>query len=224
MELQALTVKLREDTGKGPIGRLRRTGTVPAVLYGENKEPVSLSIDYREFQVLVHGKQGEHALVDLKIDDKPELGGPAMLKEVQHHPVRNTYMHADLMRIDLKKKIRTMVPIKLEGRAKGVIEGGLLDHQVREVEVECVPFDVPQFVFGQIEDLDIGHSLHVSELQVAESVTVLTPGDRSVVAVHAPRVVAEAAPAEEGVEGVEGETPGEGAEGATPAEGAESSD
>ena len=214
MDLQTLTAKTRDKLGKGAVGRMRRDGEVPAVLYGHGKKPVSLSIEYSAFRQLVHGKQGEHAIVDLQVQDDPDSSGPAIVKEVQHHPVRGSYEHADLMRIDLKEKIRTMVPVKLEGHSVGIIEGGVLDHQSREIEVECLALEVPESITANITELDIGQSLHVDQLVFPEGITVITPGDRNVVAVHAPRVIVEVE--EEGVEAVEGEEgePTEGAEGA----------
>lgn len=221
MELQSLAATLRESGNKNAAGRLRRAGSVPVVLYGEGKDPVSLSIDYATFKQIVRGEQGEHAIVEVQVENQPEFGGPAMIKAVQHHPVKDTYVHADLMRIDLKKKIRTQIAVKLVGHSVGVVEGGVIDHQCRELEIVCLALEVPDHVEVDITALEIGHSLHVSDLTIPDGVEVITSADRSVVAVHAPRVVEEAVVDEEGLEegaeGVEGE---EGAEG----DGADSED
>jgi len=211
MELQSLTVTLREELGKNASRRVRRAGFVPAVLYGGGKDPVSLSIDYATFKQLVRGEQGEHAIVEVKVENNPEFDSPAILKGVQHHPVKETYVHADLMRIDLKKKIRTQIPIKLEGHSVGVIAGGVIDHQCRELEVECLALEVPDHIVAVITDLDIGHSLHVSDLTIPDGVELITAVQRSVVAVHAPRVVEETTITEgdelaEGIDGAEAAT------------------
>lgn len=211
MELQSLTVALREELGKNASRRVRRAGFVPAVLYGGGKDPVSLSIDYATFKQLVRGEQGEHAIVEVKVENNPEFDSPAILKGVQHHPVKETYVHADLMRIDLKKKIRTQIPIKLEGHSVGVIAGGVIDHQCRELEVECLALEVPDHIVAVITDLDIGHSLHVSDLTIPDGVELITAVQRSVVAVHAPRVVEETTITEgeelaEGIDGAEAAT------------------
>ena len=207
MKLQSLAATLRKNGSKNAARRVRRSGIVPAVLYGEGKDPVSLSIDYATFQQIVHGEQGEHAIVEVKVENNPEFDCPAMIKAVQHHPVKDTYVHADLMRIDLKKKIRTQIAIKLEGHSVGVIAGGVIDHQCRELEVECLALEVPDHLIAVITELEIGHSLHVSDLSIPDGIEVITPVDRSVVAVHAPRVVEEAVTEdevlEEGVEGAE---------------------
>ena len=213
MELQNLSVALREANGKGPARRTRMKARVPAVLYGMGKDAVPLSVDLKEFIHLLHGRAGEHAIVQLEVADGGEHNGPAMLKEVQHDPIRGQVIHADFMRIDLKKKIHTVVPITLVGRSKGVLEGGVVDQQLRDVEVECLALDVPDAIELDITELGIGDSLHVSDLGAPENVTLITPAERAVVAVLAPRV-AEAAPAEgEAIEGAEAAAEGEGGEG-----------
>lgn len=217
MDLQTLKVTKRGEKGKGSAGRARRDGYVPAVVYGLQTESVPLTIDARELETLLQGKQGEHAIVELEVEGRPELNGPALMKEIQRHPVSEHLVHADLLRIDLTRKIRIMVPVRLEGIAPGVIEGGVIDHQSREVEVACFPLEVPESVVASVEGLQIGGNLHVRDLEIPEGVEVLTDGDRTVVSVHAPRVVLEAEPEVEELaegEGAEGEEDkGEGAEG-----------
>ena len=212
MELHLLKVTTRAESGKGGARQTRRNGQVPGVLYGLSAEPVRLKVDAREFDHLLYGSQGEHALVQLEFEDQPDLSGPAMVKEVQHHPIRDHVTHTDFLRIDLSKKIHTFVPIRFEGNARGVIEGGVIDYQTREVEIACLPMEAPEVIVADIEVLEIGDSLHVRDLVMPENVELLTSGDRAVAAVHAPRVVLEAEPeveealaeAEEGeVEGAE---------------------
>lgn len=218
MELQNLKVRRREAVGKGPARRTRASGDVPGVLYGGDGEPVKLSIDIRDFIHLVHGAQGEHAILQLEVEDAPDLSGPAMLKEVQHDPIRGDILHADLLRIDLKQKIHTVVPVRLEGHAIGVVEGGVLDHQCREIEVECLPMDVPEYIGIDIRGLSIGDSFHVADLHIPANVDLLTSTERAVVAVLAPRVIAEPTPAEEEAALAEGEA-AEGEEGGEKEEG-----
>lgn len=207
MELHKLTIDVREDAnGKGAARQLRRSGQIPVVLYGGNKEPVSVQVEEKEFIHLIHGRGGEHAIVQLECGADPGLNSPAILKEVQHHPIRGDVLHADFMRIRLDERLQTLVPIVLTGQAKGVVEGGVLDHQLREVEVECLALDVPEQIELAVDDVGIGEGLHVSDLQVPDNVTILTESDRSVMAILAPRVVEEEAPEGEEVEGVvEGE-------------------
>lgn len=188
MELQPLTVKPREESGKGPARRARVEGVIPAVVYGEGKAPMPVSIELRAFEHVVHGKAGEHAIIQIEVDGEGE-GGPAMLRSVQHHPVKNTIIHADLMRIRLDEKIHTSVPLVLTGRAVGVIEGGLQDQQIHELEIECLALETPLQIEVDISHLAIGDNLHVSDITIPKGVTLLTDGDRGVVAIHAPRVV-----------------------------------
>lgn len=217
MELQQLSVSLRESSGTALARRARLRGFVPAVIYGEGKEPVHIEISAWTLSNLLQGKLGEHALVQVDVTENPELNGPAMIKAVQHHPVKGDVLHADFLRIRLDEKIHTFVPVRLEGQAKGVVEGGLLDHQRREIEVECLALDVPEFFLVNVSELEIGDSVHVSDLELVEGVKILTETSRVVVAVHAPRVVEEEV-AEELAEGelAEGEeAPAEGDESAS---------
>jgi large subunit ribosomal protein L25 len=209
MKIVPLSASRREKSGKGGSRQARIAGFVPAVVYGLGIEALNVQINERELTHLIHGALGEHAIVQLTVEGEAKLSGPAMLKEVQHDPVRGQVIHADLFRIDLSKKITTMVPTRLEGQAKGVVDGGIVEHTTREVEVACLPTAVPDFLAVTISDLGIGHSLHVSALVVPEGVDVLTNPDRVLVSCLAPRTVKEEVPAAAVL-----------AEGAVPAEGA----
>jgi large subunit ribosomal protein L25 len=203
MELQELNVKKRTETGKNTARRTRRDGEVPGVLYGDGKEAVGLSVNSRKFVQLIHGKSGEHAVVQLNVDGEPGLNTPALLKSVQHHPVRGHVVHFDFQRIRLDVKIQTVVSIDLVGRPKGVIDGGVMDHQLREVEVECLATNVPDVLTFDVSGLDIGENAHVSEIVPPEGVTILTDGDRTIATVLASRLAR--TDAEEAAEGEETE-------------------
>jgi large subunit ribosomal protein L25 len=202
MELQALKVTKRAAGGSSAAGRTRRTGVVPAVLYGGGHAPASLSVNLRAFESLIHhSRGGEHAIVRLEVEDAPELDTPALLKEVQHDPLRGSVIHADFLRIRLDERIETVVPIRLIGQAPGIAEGGVLDHQLRDLEIECLALDVPEEVVVDVSNLHMNDSIHVSQLTVPENVSVRSDPERPVVAVHPPRVIKEAAP--EAAEGAE---------------------
>lgn len=205
MELQTLNAELREGKGKGPAHRTRSAGQIPGVLYGGGKDPISLIVNQREFEHLVHGRGGENAIVQLDVKSSPDLNSPAQLKSVQHHPINERILHFDLMRIRLDQRIQTQVPVVLTGRSKGIVDGGVQDHQLHEIEVECLALDVPGQIEVDITELGIGDALHVSNLTPPPGVTFLTDGERAVVAIHAPRVEAPAA-----AEGAEGEVAPEG--------------
>ncbi len=222
MELQTLKVTTRTASGKGGARETRRGGNVPGVLYGLSAEPVQLKINAREFDHLLQGSQGAHALLQLEFEDQPDLNGPAMIKDIQYHPVRDNVTHTDFLRVDMSKKIHTVVSIRFEGNSRGVIEGGVIDYQTREVEISCLPTEVPDAIVISIEEMDIGDSMHVRDLVIPENVELLTSGDRALAAVHAPRVIVEEVEVEEEGELAEGEVAeGEAAEGEDSAEGGE---
>jgi large subunit ribosomal protein L25 len=200
MELQTFAVKSRTTKGKGQAGRDRHAGIVPGVVYGAGKDNINISVGAKELEYLLHHGQGEHAMVDLSCADNSDANGPAMVKAVQHHPVRGNALHFDLIRIDLKKTITTLVPVKMEGQSVGIVAGGVLDYHMREVEVECLPLDVPEFIIGDITNMDVGDTMHISDLITIDNVTILTDTTRTVAAVHTPRVVTdEVAETDEGV-------------------------
>lgn len=206
MELQNLSVNVRQTGGKGAARRTRARGGVPGVLYGGAGGSVPLLVERRAFEHLVHGRYGEHAVVQLEVAEEPALNTPALLKSVQHDPVSGIIMHADFMRIRLDERIQTVTSIQLVGQARGVVDGGVLDQQMRELEIECLALETPERILADVSDLGIGHSLTVAQLVVPEGVTVLSDPNRPVATVHPPRVLEVAAAP---VEGAEGEAPAE---------------
>ncbi len=187
MELKTLNVNTREVRGTSGARATRRAAKVPMVLYGGGQEPLALAADLREFTKLLHGRGGEHAIVQLQVADRPEASGPALMKDVQHHPLKGTAVHADFQRIRMDERITTLVQIELVGQPKGVLAGGVLDQQMREVEVECLALNVPDRITHDVSQLDLGDSVHVSDLVPPADVVIVTEADRSVAAVHVPR-------------------------------------
>jgi len=217
MEILTLHAAVRDTRGKGAAGRIRREGLVPAVVYGLGTDSASLQLDVKELTQLLHGEQGSHAIVEIKVEGKEELNGPAIFREIQRHPVRGDLVHADLVRIDLSKKIETVVPVHLEGTAPGVTEGGVLDFQCREVDILCLPINIPDYLSADISQMTIGDAIQLEVLDAPEGVEILTPPERAICAIHPPRVLKVET---EEVEGAEGEVPEIGEEDA--AEGEES--
>ncbi len=203
MQLQSLKVATRESGAKGKARQERRDGNVPGVLYGGDGEPVTLTINAREFVKLIQ-TGGSHAIVQIEVSNDAKSNSPALLKDVQYHPIRGHVIHADFQRIRLDERITTLVPLHFVGHCKGLVEGGVLDYQIRELEVECLALEVPEKIDVDITELTIGDHLYVSNVKVPDGIDVVTATDRSVVACHAPRAikeettVAEAAPGEEG--------------------------
>jgi large subunit ribosomal protein L25 len=197
MELQTINVSTREEVGKGPARRRRVSGSIPAVMYGETKSVVPVMINAKAFIAALHGSQGEHAIMQAHVEDKPELSGPVLVKAVQHHPIKEHIIHADLLRIDLAKPIHTLVPLALVGQCPGIVEGGVADQPLRELQIECLPLDTPAHIDVDISELRIGGLLHVSDLKTPDNIKVVTEADRTIITIHPPRVVAVAeAPAD----------------------------
>lgn len=202
MDIPTLKASSRGDSGKGVARKARAAGLVPATVYGGEGEPLNITVGQLDFLHLMNATQSEHAVIRLDVEGDKALSTPALIKEVQHHPVRGNVMHIDLMRIRLDQRISTVVPIEVLGRAPGVIAGGILDLMVREVEVECPATNVPDSVTLDVSKLEVGDRLYIRELVVPEGVAVIEDPERTVATVHAPRVVKEGA--EEGVEGEAG--------------------
>jgi large subunit ribosomal protein L25 len=217
----ALGVELREGRGKGVARKLRAAGRIPGVCYRRNAEPIPVSLDPRELELLLRkASAGINTLIDLKVAGGGDFDGrQVLIKELQRDPISGAYLHADLYAVDLQQKIHVSVPIHLKNTAIGVsMGGGILDHATRELDVECMPNAIPEGFAVDVSELEIGQSIHVRDLAIPEGIEVLNDPDVSIVSVVAPAVVEEEAPAEveeegEAVPGAEAEAaPEEGAE------------
>ncbi|MBU0566997.1 50S ribosomal protein L25 [bacterium] len=199
MENVTLEASLREETGKGYACQLRREGSVPAVLYGEGKPAASLKLERKALLSILKDKASEHGIVYLKIKERDEEK-PVIIKERQTHPVRGDILHVDFYEVSLTKKLITKVPINLVGEPKGVkTGGGILEHHMREAEIEVLPARIPDHLEIDISDLELGQSCHLSDIIPIDGVKVIADLDRIVAAVIAPRIEAEKE--EEGEEG-----------------------
>jgi large subunit ribosomal protein L25 len=184
----------REGAGKGVARKVRASGRVPAVLYGPDLEPVRLSVDARDLWHALHTDAGVNVLVNLQIDGDTHLTMP---REVQRDIVRGTLLHVDFLRIRRDVAIQVDVPIHLTGESVGVKEGGVVEHHLWELKIECLPTDVPESVEADITELNVGDSLHVSDIAVPQGATLLTAEDETVVSVVPPPVLEVEAPPEE---------------------------
>lgn len=212
MSETALVVEVREGTGKGAVRKLRAGGRVPAVLYGQGQITLALAIDTRSFEKVLKAG-GANALLDLTVSGRGDLGTPvALVKELQRDPIRGSIIHADLYQVDLTKTVEVDVPIHLLGKPKGIDFGGLLEHTLREVRIECLPRSIPERIDLDVSGLEIGDVLHVRDLPLPNGVTLISDPDLGVAHVAVPQAE-EVAP--EAAAAVEGATP-EGAA-ATPA-------
>jgi len=200
-----LTAKLRTERGKGPARRLRVQGMLPAVLYGGDKEAVSLALEKRALDHLLHS-QGAHSIIDLHIEspDGP-VKEQAMLLEFQRDPVTQHLLHADLIRIQAGQQIHVHVEVTGVGAPIGVREGGILERPAREVEIRCLPGDIPEHIEVDIGALALNHSVRAGDLTLSSNLHLIT--DPGVVLFHvaAPRAVAVAEPKAEEAEAEEAE-------------------
>ncbi|MCG8591766.1 MAG: 50S ribosomal protein L25 [Proteobacteria bacterium] len=208
MSDSALNVELRDRGGKGFARRLRAVGRVPAVVYGRSQGAIAVSFDARELGRLIETSHaGLNTLFDLR-GDKVIEGKTVMVKELQRDPVKGTMLHADLYQVDATQTITVSVPLHIEGTATGVsLGGGILDHALREVDVDCLPNAIPDEILVDVRELELGESLHVRDLSLPEGVALRTDGDLSVVSVVAPQKGDEevAETPVEGAEAAEGE-------------------
>ncbi|HEU4725009.1 MAG TPA: 50S ribosomal protein L25 [Candidatus Eisenbacteria bacterium] len=196
MAIVTLKSTRRDGVGKGVARRLREAGSVPAIYYGRGEAPVAISVHAKELETLLHGASGSNVIVDLKVEGADAADRKAILREVQRHPVRGTILHVDLQHISLSERITVEVPVVLVGVPTGVKDGGgILEHILREVEVECLPTDIPEKFTVDVSHLNIGDSVHVSDINFG-NVEVLTETDRSVATVVPPTVLEEVKPAE----------------------------
>ena len=211
----ALTAQSRKETGKGAARTLRRQALIPAVFYGPEVDPVHLSLNYRDLEKLIRTGAGENVIIDLAIETgESTLSHRAMLKEIQMDPVKQTILHVDLYEISMDKKIEVEVPITLTGTAKGVSdEGGILQQVSRTLEISCLPDNIPDAFELDVSDLNIGDSLHVSDLKIPQDVEVLVEEELTIATVVPPTKVEEIEPEvpaeEEEREEVEAEAVGE---------------
>lgn len=210
-----LAAEFREGEGKGASRRLRHAGKVPAILYGGHKEPRAISLDHQKLMTLVDNEKFYSSIINLVVGDKKQA---AIVKDLQMHPARNAIQHLDMQRVVETEKIRIHIPIHFKGEAAspGVkSQGGVVSHRIADVEVSCLPKDLPEFIELDLSKMELNESKHLSDLPLPEGVTIpaVAKGNAVVVSIHPPRAeepepTAEAAAA----------TPAEGT--AAPAEGA----
>jgi len=202
-----LTARKREVSGSSASRRLRREGWLPCVVSDEKGRCELIQMNCHDFELMLKHHRSESLNLDLEIDGrKPEK---VLLKEVQHDAVTDETLHADFVGISMMKKMRIRIPIVLVGEAIGVKEeDGVLDHLLRELEIECLPGDLVEAVEVNVSELKIGDTRLVSELNLDPKLTVLTAGDVAVAGVSMPRIEEEVVP-EEAVEKAEPEVIGE---------------
>jgi large subunit ribosomal protein L25 len=198
----------RADFGKNVNRRLRAQGLIPGVVYGAKKEPVPVAVSPKEIGTILRSASGENTLFDLQLE-----GGrrKVILKEFQVEPIKGKLLHADFYEVALDQALEVTVHVELTGVPVGVkVEGGILDFVTRELQVECLPTDIPEKIVVDVSELGMGKHVRVSEIKAPERVTILTDPDVVIAHVVAPRAE-EVAPAAEAAA-----APAEGAAAAEP--------
>ena len=208
MAENALNVETRQGIGKGVARKLRAAGRIPAVCYGKGEPSLSISLDPRALRrLLERSEAGMNTLINLAVEGGGAFDGKMVLvRELQKDPVEDSYLHADLFAVDVRQVVEVSVPIHITGRAQGVELGGILDQVLREIDLECLPLAIPSEILVDVSELDVGQSLHVSDIVLPEGVTLRSDPGLSVVSVVAPAKVEEVAEVPEEAE-VEGEEP-----------------
>ena len=211
MSIFELEAELRSDMGKGASRRLRRDGKVPAVIYGGGEDPQPITLVHSEILKRLDHEAFYSHILTVNIDGKP---GKAVLRDMQRHPAKPIIMHMDFQRVEESKPIHVHVPLHFVGEdvAPGAKAGGLITHELIEVELNVLPRHLPEFIEVDVSGLDVGESLHLSDLPLPESGSLveLARGeghDLSVVSIHARRGGGET---EEGEEAEGGEAAAEG--------------
>jgi large subunit ribosomal protein L25 len=208
----SLNAEVRDDKGKGASRRLRRQGRVPGIIYGGGKDPVAVSVDHDELiNQLKHEAFYSHVL-EINVSGKKEK---AVLKDLQRHVFKPTVVeHLDLQRVSAKEKLRMQVPLHFEGEktCPGVkLNGGVITHNMVNVEVSCLPKDLPEYIEVDVSEMDIGDSIHLSNLKMPAGVELveLSHGDdhdQQVASIHQPRAAKEDVEEDEAAEEAAGES------------------
>lgn len=208
METVEVPVEARQAGNKRDAGRLRRDGKLPGVVYGRGTDGFAVQVDNLELRRRVGHLEGSH-LLRLKSEAGAVDGKLVLIKQIQYNPVTHAIAHIDFYEVDVSRKITLMVGLNFVGRPEGVIHGGVLQPIMRELEVECLPLDIPAEIEVDVSALEIGHSLKAADITLPPNVVNSTP-DLTLVSVLAP-TVSTLADEEAGVEGEAAEEPTEGA-------------
>jgi large subunit ribosomal protein L25 len=194
-----LNAEFRDGQGKGASRRLRRENKVPAILYGGHREPRALAVDQNKLMQMLENERFYSTIISIKVGD---LSQAAVLKDVQRHPAKSAVLHLDLQRVLEDEKIRMMIPLHFKGEsvAPGVKTGGQVSHLRNEIEVSCLPKDLPEFLEADLSGLDMNQMLYLSDIKLPEGVEIpeLSHGRNSpVVSIHHARAEEVETPAAE---------------------------
>ncbi len=191
MELIELKTNIRKSGGKGTGRTLRREGRIPAILYGPDAESISLSVSKNDLNKVLKKGNINQLLLNLIIQNGETSSRTVMIKELQTHPVSRNFLHIDFYEIDMNRKIRIHIPVIAKGTAPGVELGGILQIIRRELEVLCLPSEVPESIEIDVSNLGIGESIHLNEIPIKGNVEFPEDANFTVVTILSPKVVEE---------------------------------
>jgi large subunit ribosomal protein L25 len=188
----------RTPKNKNEAGRVRRSGRVPAVLYGAKREPLAISLDPKQIAQILHSDRGHNTVFEVQLDGERTK---AMIVDWQYEPIKGALLHVDLKRIAMDQKLTVSVPLFLKGEAAGVkTQGGILEQVLREVEIECLPDDIPGHIDVDVTNLVFGQVLRVKDVPHGAGLTFLTDENQPVAHIIAVKEVAAPAPVEGALE------------------------
>ncbi|HOP60333.1 MAG TPA: 50S ribosomal protein L25 [Candidatus Saccharicenans sp.] len=200
-----IKAETRKEVGKNAAGRLRRQGLVPAILYGGKTASQPLTLKKKDILEILKSQTGENTIFRVTIDSQEK---DVMLKDIQINPVTDELTHVDLIEISMDKPVRVAVPVELVGEPVGVkVEGGVADFLLRELEVECLPREIPESIKIDISNLHIHQSIKVQNLDLPAGVKVYADPNAAIVVISSVAEEAAPAPTEEVIEGAEAKEP-----------------
>lgn len=195
---EEITCKFRDKNTLGRPGQLRRGGLIPAAVYGKGISTMHLILLEKEFNKTLGRIKGENILIDLKIEEE-KSSRPVIIKEIQKDPVTSKILHVDFQVIRLSEKMKIRVPISVKGEAPGAKAGGILQYILREIEIECLPKDIPEKIEVNISNLEIGDVIHLKDVKLPPDIVAMDDGETSILSVVPPKLEKEEAPPEEAI-------------------------
>ena len=187
MEQIQVEAFIRNQSGKGPARTLRRSGQIPAIFYGPETKPISLYVRQMDLEKIFKKHSGENLFFQVQLKgEHQEESRTAMLKELQKDPVSRAYLHLDFYEVSLTKELEVEVGLRLVGKSKGVEKGGILQEARRDLQIRCLPRNIPEYIEVDVSGLDIGDSIHVRDLKLDEALSILNDPQTTLVTIVPP--------------------------------------
>lgn len=188
MEKISLTAKIREELGKEAVKKLRHQGLIPAVVY-KGKNSLNIKVSSKDLWKILHTKAGENVIVDLTVEGAAKKASrTTVLKEIQYHPIKEDILHVDFNEISLTEVLTVKVSVAVKGEPEGIKEGGVLEHVLWEIEIECLPAQIPENIPVDVSGLKIGDAILVKDLQIPSEIKVISDPETTVITLAVPHV------------------------------------